>query len=168
MTKKELEEKIGLYEKQVNGLNNEIEKLKIELSKVVEDKIPDFPEFNFGDTIWYKNNAFNVGNYIKSETSKTKDYNNFHTEEYAKEYTEKSREIAMLLHCKWYIDRCYIPDWKNRDEIKYCVTYNHNNKSYVLDYFYDTEYPTVYFSTKQVAKEAADWMNEHYKRNNES
>ena len=168
MTKKELEEKIELYERQIMSLKNGIEKLKTELSKVVEDEIPDFPIFNNGDIIWYKDDGFKVVHYIKSETLKTKDYNNFHTEEYVKEYTEKSREIAMLLHCKWYIDRCYIPNWKDRDEIKYCVVYNHNKKSYVLDYFYDTKYPTVYFSTKQAAQKAADWMNEHYKRNNES
>ena len=166
MTKKELlEEKIKLCERQVNGLSNEIEKLKIELSKAVEDEIP---EFNSGDIIWYKDDGFKVTHYIKSETSKIKDYNNFHTEEYVKEYLEKSREIAMLLHCKWYIDRNYVPDWSDGDEIKYCVTYNHNEKSYVPDYFYNTEYSTPYFSTKQAAQKAADWMNKHYKRNNES
>lgn len=169
MTKKELEEKIELYERQVMSLKNGIEKLKTELSKAVEDEIPDFPEFNVGDTVWYKDDGFKVVRYIKSEISKTKDYNNFHTEKYAKECTEKCREIAMLLHCKWYIDRDYVPNWKDDDENKYCVAYNYETKSYISDYFYEiTEYSTVYFSTKQAAQKAADWMNEHYKRNNES
>ena len=165
MTKKELEEKIELYEKQVNGLINEIEILKIELSKIGEDEIPDFPEFHSGDIVWCKNNAFNVSNYIKDRTAKIKNYNNFHMEEYAIEYAEKSREIAMLLHCKWYIDRDYVPNWKNEDEAKYCVRYNHQDEGYyVPDSFYETECLTVYFSTKQAAQKAADWMNEHYKR----
>ena len=171
MTKKELEGKIELYEKQVNGLKNEIEKLKTELNKPAEDEIPDFPEFNDRDIIWYKDDGFKVVHYIKSEASKTKDYNNFHTEEYVREYAKKSREIAMLLHCKWYIDKNYVPDWSDTsDEIKYCVTYNHdkNEEGYTPDYFYDTEYPTVYFSSEQAAQKAADWMNEHYKRNKES
>lgn len=169
MTKKELEEKIQLCGGQVIDLENELEKLKAELSKVVEDEIPDFPEFNSGDIIWYKDDGFKIVHYIKSETSKTKDYNNFHTEEYVKEYLEKSREIAMLLHCKWYIDRDYVPNWKDDDENKYCVAYNYETKSYVSDYFYETtKYSTVYFSTKQAAQKAADWMNKHYKRNNES
>lgn len=169
MTKKELEERIESYERQIklcegqaNFLKNEIERLKTELNKTVEDEIPDFPEFNNRDIICH---------YIKNETSKIKDYNNFHTEEYVREYAEKSREIAMLLHCKWYIDKNYVPNWNDNDEIKYyCVTYIHNKneEGYIPDSFYETEYSTIYFSTKQAAQKAADWINEHYKRNNES
>lgn len=170
MTKKELEEKIELYERQVNGLKNEIEKLKTELNKPGKDEIPDLPEFYKGDVVWYMNNVFDIGNYTKDETPKIKEYNNFHTEEYVREYAEKSREIAMLLHCKWYIDKNYVPDWKNDDEIKYCVTYSHNKdeECYIPNYFFETEYSTICFSTKQAAQKAADWMNKHYKRNNES
>ena len=142
--------------------------MKIELNKVVEDEIPDFPDFNIGDTDWYKDVDFTVSSYIKNSASKTKNYNNFHMAGYARKYAEKSREIAMLLHCKWYIDRNYVPNWKNNDEIKYCVTYDYSKKSYVLDYSYGIEYSTVYFSSEQAAKKAADWMNKYYKRNNES
>lgn len=166
MTKRELEEKIELYERQINGLTNEIKKLEIELGKAGEEEIPEFPEFHSGDIVWCKNNAFDVVNYI-NRTSRTKKYNNFHTVEYAKECAEKCREIAMLLHCKWHIDRDYVPNWKDGSE-KYCVTYNHDKGGYITDFFYKTEYPTVYFSTKHDAKKAADWMNKHYKRNNES
>ena len=175
MTKKEFEERIESYEKQIelyesqsNCLKNEIKKLKAELSKAVEDEIPEFPEFNSEDIIWYKDDGFKVVHYMTNESLKRRDYNNFHTEEYVKEYTEKSREIAMLLHCKWYIDRNYVSDWSDGDEVKYCVTYNHNEKSYIPDYFYETEYSTPYFSTKRAAQKAADWMNKHYKRNKES
>lgn len=172
MTKKELlEEKIKLCESQVDVLKDEIEKLKTELNKPAEDEIPDLPEFYKGDVVWYMNSVFDIGNYTKDETPKIKEYNNFHTEEYVREYAEKSREIAMLLHCKWYIDKNYVPDWSDTsDEIKYCVTYIHNKneEGYIPDSFYETEYSTIYFSTKQAAQKAADWMNKHYKRNKEN
>lgn len=170
MTKKELlEEKIKLCESQVNGLKNEIEKLKTELNKPVEDEIPDFPIFDSGDAVWCNNCDFDKVNYIINYIRKTKNYNNFHTEEYAKEYAEKSRELAMLLHCKWYIDRDYVPNWEDDNEVKYCVRYNHQNEGhYAPDFFYKVEFLTVYFSTKQAAQKAADWMNKHYKRNKES
>ena len=166
MTVEELTSKLESAEKQIIGLQDEIQNLKVKLDEARE--IPDFPRFKIGDDCYYLHSGLYVSKFQKTfmDTSRTiDDFNTFHTPEYAKFFADKCREIAMLLHCKWHIDRDFEPNWDYDNDGKFSVMWHHDpdDKSkaeYAVDNHYYSEYPTVYFSSREAAQKAADWMNE--------
>lgn len=91
------------------------------------------------------------------------DYNIFHTKEYAQEFAKKCKLIAMMLHCKWYLDRDYVPNWKNKEESKYFVCYDNVNGcfKYGLDHSFNG--CSISFGTDAAARKCAEWLNEHWK-----
>ena len=68
----------------------------------------------------------------------------------------------MMLHCKWYLDRDYVPDWDNGDD-KFTVWYNHMDNEWKVDFQEIHETPSIYFSTEEAAQKCADWLNEHWR-----
>jgi hypothetical protein len=87
-------------------------------------------------------------------------YNAFHTADYAHELRRRCLMIAMMLHCKWYVDREYTPNWDDRE--KWTVVYTHNKEEFAVDCSRMWEWNTIYFDTKENAQKCADWMNEHW------
>ena len=156
MTKEELETRLNAAEK-------EIADLKAKLNEASE--IPEFLEFNIGDVVWYMDADSKVYNYKNCVSEARHNYNNFHTFEYAKEFAEKCHEIAMLLHCKWYVDRDYVPNWENAKELRYFLYFDSKEDKYDVTYVVRThvKYPMVFFSNKDAAQKAADWMNKRHK-----
>jgi hypothetical protein len=157
MTKEELEARLNAAEKEITDL-------KAKLNEASE--IPEFLEFNIGAVVWYMDSDLKVYNYKNCVSEARNNYNNFHTFEYAKEFADICREIAMLLHCKWHIDRDYVPDWKDATEPKYFLYFDSKKDKYDITYVFFThvKYPMVFFSNKDVAKKAADWMNKRHKQ----
>jgi hypothetical protein len=79
---------------------------------------------------------------------------------YAEMYREKTQHIADLLHFKWLFDRDYEPDWSDENENKYTVWYCYDEKKFMIDITPRSEYrAAVYFSTAELAKKCADWLN---------
>ena len=72
----------------------------------------------------------------------------------------------MLLHCKWYVDRDYVPNWKNTKEPKYFLYFDSKEDKYKVTYVLHTivKYPMVFFSNADAAQKAADWMNKRHKQ----
>ena len=160
MTKEELEVRLNAAEK-------EIADLKAKLNEASE--IPDYPEFDCEDDVFYL--SFDNSKVYKSirytsSPFECLDYNRFHTKEYAKEFADICCETAMLLHCKWYVDRDYVPDWKNTKEPKYFLYFDPKEDKYNVTYVLHTfvKYPMVFFSNKDAAQKAADWMNKRHKQ----
>lgn len=116
MTRTELERRLEAAEKQNLGLLDEIKNLKAQLANMQDDPwIPDFPKFNRGSAYWSVDDEFSLqksqhSGYVGEKGIKDDEalYNAFHTEEYAQEFANKCKLIAMMLHCKWYIDRDFI------------------------------------------------------------
>lgn len=164
MTREELEKRLESAEKQMIGLQDEIQNLKAKLAEAHDEpEIPDFPIFKpEGEESWHINNVLDVS--TPGLTSGTVcDFNYFHTEAYAKEFADKCKLIAMMLHCKWYLDREYVPDWSNRDEIKWDVCFDSRTKKFSLSNWRNAQYSSVYFSSDVAAKKCADWLNEHWR-----
>lgn len=162
MTKDEIKTRLESAEKQMNDLQKEIADLKVKLDEARE--IPDHLEFNIGDVVWYIDGDLKVYNYTNCVAEIRTNYNNFYTPKYAKELAKKCHEIAMLLYCKWHIDRDYEPNWDDDNDVKFSVMLDHSDKDkveYAVYCHHYSQYPTVYFSTKEAAQKAADWMNEH-------
>jgi hypothetical protein len=175
MDKNELERRLEAAEKQNLGLMNEIKWLKEKLAEQDKKEIPDFPEFNYMDVAYGIDDCFDVmqngHDGSKGDKDFTEDdaqyYNAFHTEYYAHELRRKCLMIAMMLHCKWYLDREYVPDWDNKDEEKWQVFWSNVYKRYEICDWASDEYGSVYFSTEEAAQKCADWLNAHWKESTE-
>ena len=163
MTRDEFEKRLEAAEKQNLGLLDEIKNLKAQLAKVQEDEIPDLPDFNINDDFYIMTEDMEVsGDAIIDPVS---DYNYFHTKEYAQEFADKCKLIAMLLHCKWYLDRDYVPNWSEPLERKWQLYYDHDEKKMIVGAYSHSDYGVV-FSTGELAQKAADWINKHYEVQN--
>ena len=167
MDKNELERRLEATEKQNLGLLDEIKNLKAQLAEMKdEQEIPDMPVFHANETYW---RMFPTLEHIKSRVLPFdyvgECYNSFHTEEYADEFADKCKLIAMMLHCKWYLCRDYVPDFTNLCEEKHYVYYDVCNEKYTTDYRYTTINNEVFFDTEENAQKAADWLNKHWKEN---
>lgn len=163
MTREELERRLNEAEKQNLGLLDEIKRLKEKLAEQEkEPEIPDFPEFDAaGEEAWHINNVLEVST-PGIASGHIKDYNYFHSNEYAQEFAKKCKLIAMMLHCKWYLDRYYTPNWDILSVEKYSVVFCHNLNEFQVRTQYGEEHGDVYFSTEEAAQKCADWMNEHW------
>lgn len=164
MTREELEKKLEEIKKQNLGLLDEIRHIKEQLADLQDEpEIPDFPEFDRGESYWTMFDDFDLSDERTAFVRDATEYNMFHTEAYAQEFAEKCKRIAMLLHCKWYVDRDYVPDWKNSEEWKYLIIYNKHENEFGVVARTLSEVGYVAFSTKEAARKCADWMNAHRK-----
>lgn len=163
MTREELEKRLESAEKQMIGLQDEIQNLKTKLAEAQdESEIPDFPVYSI-EPLYFVHSDFSViGNEFRVCAGIMRGFNAFHTKEYAQEFADKCNLIAMMLHCKWYVDRDYVPDWDNGDD-KFTVWYNHMDNEWTIDYQEIHETPSIYFSTEESAQKCADWLNEHWR-----
>lgn len=165
MTREELQKRLESAEKQMIGLQDEIQNLKTKLAEAQgEPEIPDFPTFKTGgEDSWHMDSCLNVTAQEYAYGKTTGDYNFFHTKEMAQEFADKCKLIAMMLHCKYYLDRYYVPNWDNRDEIKWDVCFDSRTKKFSLSNWRNAQYSSVYFSSDVAAKKCADWLNEHWR-----
>jgi len=170
MTREELERRLDEAEKQNLGLLDEIKRLKEKLAELDKQEIPDFPEFDRGDIMYTLDPYFDVmeGNHGggKGDKDFTGDdaqfYNYFHTADYAHELRIKCLMIAMMLHCKWYVDRDYVPDFTDLLEDKWFLFYDHVDGCFKVIIDCNCDNGSVCFSTEEAAQKCADWMNAHW------
>lgn len=170
MNKDDLQKRLNSAEKKLEELEQlkaEIESLKVKLADVKEDEIPELPHFEVGQDFWFVDSELKLNRRISSLSRDIDDYNRFHSGKYAELFENKTREIAMLLHCKWYVDREYVPDWTDDIETKYIVVYSNAKEKYITGYWKECEYGNVYFSNREAAQKAADWMNQHFNKEGE-
>lgn len=165
MYKNELERRLEAAEKQNLGLLDEIKNLKAQLAEMQDEpEIPDVPDFHANETCW---RMYPTLRHIKSSVLPSDYYgegfNLFHTKEYADEFADKCKLIAMMLHCKWYLDRDYVPKWD--DSPSFCVYFSHLFSKFMVYEVCRPEDVNVYFSTEENAMKYADWLNKHWKEN---
>lgn len=163
MDKRDLERRLEAAEKQNLGLIDEIKNLKAQLAKLQDEpEIPKYPFVAERQKYWFVEEEDFKLNYGISIGGFSKDYNCFHTESYAQEFADKCKLIAMMLHCKWHLDR-KIDSKFDGETSNYCVWYNHLFRKWNVDWNRSNESTTVYFSTQEAAQKCADWLNAHWK-----
>ena len=160
MDKNELERRLEAAEKQMLGLHDEIKNLKAKFA-ACDDGITDYPVFYRGEEYW-RINEYGEIEHDGSSGAQIDYYDIFHNKEYAQLFANKCKLIAMMLHCKWYLDRDYVPDWNDNLEHKWQLYYDHDDKKMVLGNYSRSDYSVV-FSTRESAQKCADWLNEHWK-----
>lgn len=164
MTREELEKRLDSAEKQMIGLQDEIQNLKAKLAEA-QDKpeIPDYPVFKSGgENSWYMNSSLRIISGVSEGGEKTGDYNFFHSEEYAQEFADKCKLIAMMLHCKWYLCRGFKCDYSDSND-KWVVYYGGLDNKFIATNSIHCDYGFVQFDTMDNAKKCAEWLNEHWR-----
>ena len=166
MDKNELERRLEAAEKQNIGLLDEIKYLKEQLAQMQDEpEIPEIPEFARNETYWYVGSDLNDAVVGRAVGTYADDYNVFHTKEYADEFAQKCKLIAMMLHCKWHLCRDFIPEWSENAPCKFAIYYSHEENKFKVDDVYMVEENDVFFDTEENAQKAADWLNKHWKEN---
>lgn len=166
MTREELEKRLESAEKQMIGLQDEIQNLKAKLAEAQgEPKIPDFPVFGTDgeEQFWC------IDIMLEVDTPKTAtkpveefDYNFFHTKEYAQEFADKCKLIAMMLHCKWYLCRGFKGDYSDSND-KWVVYHGGLDNKFIATNSIHCDYGCVTFDTMDNAQKCANWLNEHWR-----
>lgn len=155
-TKTEIMNEIAVHRAAIAALKRRLEVVNI---------IPPKPEFtSIKETVYMAAPTLNEllqARYgtVGAET----DFNMLHTEGYAKRLMLAAKMIAMQLHCKWYIDRDFVPDWNDAHQHKYTVYYNHAAKKFCVASWETHERMDVAFSTRQAAEICAEWLQENWK-----
>lgn len=159
-TRKEVVEELSKAIERRKEADEAIDALNEELKSF--DEIPAHPVFGVGDDYYRLGGALtpvssSVGNLNLFH------WNMFHTPEYAEEFSKKTILLAKLLHCKWYLDRDYKPDWKESPVLKpkFCLVYLADTGKFEVEHRIFTDPCTVCFSTHEKADLAVAWMNEH-------
>lgn len=160
MMKSELEQSLKTTLSQIEELKKKAEEIIEELKK---EEIPEYPKFEKGSTLYYMDVDFNVQADVFYGTEIMNDHNCFHSERYAEILSERSNYLAMLLHCKWYFDRDYVPDWDNCIENKWVIAFDHEYGKFVVYFWMTCDFGTIAFSSKEAAQKAADWLNSNGK-----
>lgn len=168
MDKNELERRLEAAEKQMIGLQDEIQNLKSHLAEMQDEPdIPDFPKFKRESVYWSVDDEFALqksihSGYVGEKGIKDDEalYNAFHTEEYAQEFANKCKLIAMMLHCKWYIDRNALDT--SEETCTYGTCYDKENKKFVLNSYCLCEPCEVTFRSAELAQKCVDWLNKHW------
>lgn len=163
MTREELEKRLESAEKQMIGLQDEIQNLKTKLAEAQDESdIPDFPVYSI-EPLYFVHSDFSV---IGSEFSVCAGimhgFNAFHTKEYAQEFADKCKLIAMMLHCKWYLCRGFKDDYSDSND-KWVVYYGGLDNKFIATNSLYCDYGCVTFDTEENARKCADWLNKHWR-----
>ena len=78
---------------------------------------------------------------------------------YAEEAARLHAEIDRMLAFKWCNDQDYEPDWSNPSEIKWGVYFDTAYGHYDIWHTYTENVGPVYFSTRKIAVNCANWLN---------
>lgn len=164
MTREDLVRRLEAAEKQNIGLIDEIKNLKAQLAEMQDEpEIPDMPYFDEDEKYWFVDDEIGVTDGAMCFGDSTEDFNVFHTPEYAQEFAKKCKLIAMMLHCKWHLCRGFKEDFSKRN-LKWYL-YTDNTSHFATDCCALDARGSVYFDTEENAKKSADWLNKHWKDN---
>lgn len=164
MDKKEIERRLEAAEKQSLGLLDEIKSLKAKLAEMQdESEIPDMPCFSGAEIWWYVETDGSLAESASCGGTRS-DFNVFHTKEYADEFAKKCKLIAMMLHCKWHLCRDFKGDYSNPND-KWVLYYGGIDNKFLVTNSIHCDYGFVPFDTIENAQKCADWINAHWKEN---
>lgn len=154
-TRKEIIEELSKAIIRRKEADEAIDALNEELSSF--DEIPSLPVFGSGDAYYRLGSNLSPSPHIVTSLDNIH-WNMFHTPGYAEAFSKRVKILAKLLHCKWYLDRDYKPDWEIRNN-KFFVVYR--EERFAVDTVGYSDSGTIYFSTRELAERVAAWMNEH-------
>lgn len=167
MTTAELQAQISAMRESIQAQQEKLDELQAKIQN--DNEVPDQLEWDIknveeGWCIDSSGGVYKANVYLSASGVRKRRV--FKTEKYAQMYSEKTQHIADLLHFKWLYDRDFEPDWDDKNEKKYTVWYCPDEKKFLIDITSRSEYrAAVYFSTAELARKCADWLNRKAGRN---
>lgn len=153
------EERISALEKVAEGALAEIRDLKAEIAESNKANATKPLQFCDGETAWYVDAWGEVDHITPTGLTKMAKNNRlFKSPEMAEEFRQKSQFIADALYWKQLFDADYVADWES-DEEKWVVYYDHSLHKYVTDYTFAWDCAWIIFSSYEIAKSFAEWLN---------
>lgn len=86
-------------------------------------------------------------------------YSNYVNTDIADKAAKMKKFNDMLLAFKWCYDKTYEPEWGGSDSQKYFIYYDTVKSIYAVDFFRSFAVNDVYFSTRIIAEDCANWLN---------
>jgi hypothetical protein len=135
----------------------------VDNAKEVDDKsyildlLKDYVDAFNNEMFWVECDSISHG-YIDDDDSNVFSFENFTTEEYAKKLQKLNKFNGMMLAFKYCYDRDYEPNWAD-DSPKYTVVWNMATNRFDYVWATLTRCNYVYFSSDDIAKKCAEWLN---------
>jgi hypothetical protein len=107
---------------------------------------------------WVEYNSICHG-FVSGDTETVMAFEDFPTKEYAEKLRKMNRLNGMMLAFKWCYDRDYEPNWADEDSCKYTIIWNVTNNRFDYVWSTITRCNCVYFSSDDIAKKCAEWLN---------
>jgi hypothetical protein len=166
---------LNKYLSQINEIADKANKLAEEYTaseqakaednaKEVDDKaytldlLKDYVDTFDNEMYWVDCDTIGHG-YLDSDNSNIFSFDNFPTKEYVKKLLKLNKFNGMLLAFKWCYDRDYEPNWADDDSRKYTIIWNVTNNRFDYVWSTITRCNCVYFSSDDIAKKCAEWLN---------
>lgn len=163
MVRTELERRLEAAEKQMIGLQGEIQNLKSHLAEMQDEpQIPDKSYFEMDEKFYYLSSFTDCVEDSYIVDIDDIDFNMFHTVDYANEFRRKCLLIAMMLHCKWYLCRDFKGDYSDSND-KWVVYHCGLDNQFIATNSFHCDYGCVPFDTMENAQKCAEWLNKHWK-----
>lgn len=157
-------EKATNKQERIKELKKQIEEINAQINELERD---DTLEQYESDTTWrYEGYILNELGCVNEDNdsifnaNEHNPYRHYMTEEYANKAAQMKKFNDMLMAFKWCYDRDYEPDW-TANCAKYYIVYNSddNPKHYCISWCYRFNHNIIYFSSEDIARKCADWLN---------
>lgn len=122
------------------------------------DFLKDYVDAFNNEMFWVECDSISHG-YIDDADSNVFLFENFPTEEYAKNLQKLNKFNGMMLAFKWCYDRDFEPDWTDMNQFKYYIEHNSQSDSFGVRYNISSRFNLVYFSSYEIAQKCAEWLN---------
>ena len=138
MTETEKNERIKAVEKQMAKLKKELEDIRN------AETTPEWNLSDWNDALLRKKYEFDIPANLNAVVP----------------FCEKIDMLLKLIKFKFCYDYSYVPNF-NDETAKYYIIFSKFTERYDISYIYAAKTPgVVYFSSEEIARKCADWLNE--------
>lgn len=156
MNKEERMDILRTIKSQLDALQTKVNEFE-DIIASDDDEIPDYPEFS-GELGYYIQGG--IVRYDAINDPET--YFVYHSEDYAYAVLNKMREMSAILHCKYYLEPDFVPNYDDKEYHYYAVYDLKYNKYIVISFYIPPDFGFVAFKSKEHAVKCAEWMNKHF------
>ena len=154
-----------LLEEKILALEEELKELKEELIKRKQSMLSE------GNTVCYVQGDGDI------QTAGYFSLNNAYHYALFNNYNVFKKDPKTKTHLEWYRDNVikvhnrlmqlheqfcpnYFPDWKNSSSAKYTVCFSTASNRWIVDFYFNTNYFSIYFPSEEIAQTVSEILNE--------
>lgn len=155
MNKEERMDILRTIKSQLDALQTKVNEFEDIIAS--DDEIPDYPEFSNELGYYIQGGVVRYDVINDPET-----YLVYHLDIYANAVLNKMREMSAILHCKYYLEPDFVPNYDDKEYSYYAVYDLKYNKYIVRAFLMPPDFGFVAFKSKEHAVKCAEWMNNNF------